>query len=61
MVLARQVDGVLMVVRAGKTPRDFLAKALQSLNSTKIMGVVLNGAELGLSSKYYYYSSVGAN
>ena len=61
MVLARQVDGVLMIVRAGKTPRDFLLKALQSLNSTKVMGVVLNGAELGMSSKYYYYSSAGAN
>jgi Mrp family chromosome partitioning ATPase len=61
MVLARQVDGVLMVVRAGKTPRDFLMKALQSLNSSKLMGVVLNGAELGMSSKYYYYSSTGNN
>ncbi len=61
MVLARQVDGVLMVVRAGKTPRDFLLKALQSLNSTKVMGIVLNGAELGMSSKYYYYSSAGVN
>ena len=61
MVLARQVDGVLMVVRAGKTPRDFLMKALQSMNSSKVMGIVLNGAELGLASKYYYYSSTGAN
>jgi len=61
MVLARQVDGVLMVVRAGRTPRDFLVKALQSLNSTKVMGIVLNGAELGMSSKYYYYSSAGSS
>jgi protein-tyrosine kinase len=61
MVLARQVDGVLMVVRAGRTPRDFLVKALQSLNSSKVMGIVLNGAELGIASKYYYYSSAGVN
>ena len=61
MVLARQVDGVLMVVRAGKTPRDFLMKALQSLNSSKVMGIVLNGADLGIASKYYYYSSASAN
>ena len=61
MVLARQVDGVLMVVRAGRTPRDFLMKALQSLNSSKVMGVVLNGADLGIASKYYYYSSAGTN
>lgn len=57
LVLARQVDGVLVVVRAGKTPRDFLMKTLQSLNSSKVMGIVLNGAELGIASKYYYYST----
>jgi protein-tyrosine kinase len=61
LVLARQLDGVLMVIRAGKTPRDYLTKALQSLNSEKLMGVVLNGADLGISSKYYYYSTNGAD
>jgi protein-tyrosine kinase len=60
LVIARHVDGVLLVVRAGKTPRDYLAKALQSLNSSKVMGVVLNGADLGIASKYYYYSANGA-
>jgi capsular exopolysaccharide synthesis family protein len=60
LVIARYVDGVLLVVRAGKTPRDYLTKAIQSLNSSKIMGVVLNGADLGLSSKYYYYSTNGS-
>jgi capsular exopolysaccharide synthesis family protein len=60
LVLARQVDGVLMVVRAGKTPKEFLMKSLQSLNSSKVMGIVLNGAELGIASKYYYYSSTNA-
>ena len=57
LVLSRQVDGVILVIRAGKTPKDYLAKALSSLNSDKILGVVLNGADLGLSSKYYYYYS----
>jgi capsular exopolysaccharide synthesis family protein len=57
LVLSRQVDGVIMVVRAGKTPKDYLAKALSSINSNKILGVVLNGADLGLGSKYYYYYS----
>jgi protein-tyrosine kinase len=57
MVLSSQVDGVIMVIRAGKTPKDYLAKALSSFNSTKVLGVVLNGADLGLGSKYYYYYS----
>ena len=60
LVIARHVDGVLLVVRAGKTPRDYLTKALQSLNSSKVMGVVLNGGEMGIASRYYYYSINGA-
>jgi len=55
LVMARQVDGVILVVRAGKTPRDCLSEAMEILKSDKIMGIVLNGAELGMSSKYYYY------
>lgn len=54
LVLAPQVDGIIMVVRAGKTPRSYLTKALQCLNSGKVLGVVLNGMELGMDSKYYH-------
>jgi protein-tyrosine kinase len=59
MVLSRQVDGVMMVVRAGKTPKEYLSKALGAFNSGKILGIVLNGADYGLDSKYYYYSTNG--
>ncbi|HYA30266.1 MAG TPA: CpsD/CapB family tyrosine-protein kinase [Acidobacteriota bacterium] len=57
LVLSRQVDGVIMVIRARKTPKDYLAKALSAFSSDKILGIVLNGADLGLGSKYYYYYS----
>jgi capsular exopolysaccharide synthesis family protein len=57
LVIGRQVDGIIMVIRAGKTPKDYLAKALSAFNENKILGVVLNGADMGLSSKYYYYYS----
>lgn len=57
LVVGRLVDGVIIVVRAGKTPRACLAEALASLGSNKVVGVVLNGAELGMASRYYYYSS----
>jgi protein-tyrosine kinase len=60
LIIARYVDAVMVVVRAGKTPRDYLTKTLQSLNSTRVMGVVLNGADLGIAPKYYYYSANGA-
>jgi protein-tyrosine kinase len=54
LVLARQVDGMIVVIRAGKTPRDCLSKAIKSLSSNKVIGVVLNGAELGMTSKYHH-------
>jgi capsular exopolysaccharide synthesis family protein len=55
LVLGRRVDGILMVVRAGNTPRDCLSEAMEILKSDKIIGIVLNSAELGMTSKYYYY------
>jgi len=58
LVLGRLVDGLIMVVRAGKTPRACLSDALTSLGSKKVVGIVLNAAEIGTASKYYYYSSV---
>jgi len=61
MVLSRQVDGVIMVVRAGKTPKDYLSKALNSFNSGKVLGIVLNGVDFGLGSKYYYYYSANGH
>jgi len=61
MVIARRVDGVLLVVRAGKTPRDYLLKSVNALQSSKIMGVVLNWADSEIASKYYYYSNNGAS
>jgi capsular exopolysaccharide synthesis family protein len=60
-VVARHVDGVLLVIRASKTPRDYVAKSVQLLNSSKLMGIVLNAAELGIASKYYYYSYTPSN
>lgn len=55
LVLAQQVDKIVMVVRAGTTPRDCLSEAIKSLGSDRVKGVILNGADLGQSSKYYYY------
>ena len=55
LVLAQLVDKIVMVVRAGTTPRDCLSEAIKSLGSDRVKGVILNGADLGPSSKYYYY------
>jgi exopolysaccharide/PEP-CTERM locus tyrosine autokinase len=65
-VLARLVDGILIVVRAGVTPRETVKQAIASLDPKKIMGFVLNDVEFkssGLSSRYFgsdgYYTKYG--
>lgn len=53
-IIAEWVDGVILVVRAGETPRDIVKKALAG--STKVIGVVLNDVKT-YSSYYYYYNT----
>ncbi|MFQ5900233.1 MAG: CpsD/CapB family tyrosine-protein kinase [Thermodesulfobacteriota bacterium] len=52
-ILAEIVDGVLLVVKADKTPKDLVMKALKSLTTGEVVGLVLNNANV--SSKKYYY------
>jgi len=55
-ILSRFVDGVIVVVRAGVTPRETLRQAISSLEKEKILGFVLNDLQLkssGLSSRYF--------
>ena len=40
--LSRHVDGMLVVTRAGATPRDVVSQALDALGREKIIGVALN-------------------
>jgi succinoglycan biosynthesis transport protein ExoP len=58
VVLATQVDGVVMVLKAGKTNRDVAKRTLRALSDVKapIYGAVLNDVDLD-RSKYgdYYY------
>ena len=54
-ILASKVDGVLLVVNAGKTKRDTArrAKALLAKVNANILGVVLNNAPLNRSMYTY--------
>jgi exopolysaccharide/PEP-CTERM locus tyrosine autokinase len=62
-ILAKLVDGVIMVIRAGKTPRETVEHAVHLLGKDKVLGLVLNDVEFkssGLFSRYfgsagYYY------
>jgi capsular exopolysaccharide synthesis family protein len=55
-VLAPMADGVMIVVRAGKTQKPSLERACAQLESVgaQVIGTVLNGAEADDGSAYYY-------
>ena len=55
-VLASRVDGVLLVVNAGKTKRDLAIKARDMLRqvNANLLGVVLNNAQIDKSAYAYY-------
>ena len=52
-IYATLVDGILLVIKAGKTPRSIVKRALGSIPPDKIIGAVLNEVESNYS-KYYY-------
>jgi protein-tyrosine kinase len=55
-VLADFCDGVLLVVKAAATPLSTAQRACQELQSKKLLGVVLNGADdAGQYGTYSYY------
>ena len=55
-VLCDVVDGVVFVVRSGRTVRDVVKNALDSLHmvKAKVLGAVLNGVNVGKEGYYYY-------
>lgn len=55
-VLAPRVDGVLLIVNAGKTRRDLAVKARDMLKqvNANLLGVVLNNAKVDKSAYEYY-------
>lgn len=56
-LLSRIVDGVIVVVSANRTPRRLLEAALDVLEPSKVIGIVLNGdtgALSGYSRSYYH-------
>ena len=54
--LARLADGVLIVVRAGVTPRPPLARTLADMDHQKLAGIVLN--EVDTTPEEYGHASL---
>jgi capsular exopolysaccharide synthesis family protein len=53
-ILAPLVDGALLVVRAGYTPKPAIENALRAFDSSRLLGIVLN--ESGMTDDYRYES-----
>ncbi len=47
-VLTNLVDGVVIVIRAGVTPREIVARAVDAVGNDRVIGVVLNGTETAM-------------
>ncbi len=61
LVLSRQVDGVIVVARGGKTPRQALRKASDQLQAlgAQILGVLINDVDVRRSEYGYPYGYYG--
>ena len=54
-VWARLSQGILMVVREAKTEKRELQKALDALDTSSLLGIVLNGSSNNQHKSYYTY------
>ena len=63
VLIASMVDGVILVVHAGKSSRQVIRRSKQLLQDVgaKIFGVVLNNVNLRSQDNYYYQSYYNSN
>ena len=54
--ISKVVDGTIVIARAAKTTQEAMYRGLKQLNDigSKILGIVINGADLRKSDYYYY-------
>jgi len=60
-VIARQVDGILLVVKSGSTDRKMVEELLEMVGKEKVLGIVLNWFDMSSMKSYGYskYSMYG--
>jgi capsular exopolysaccharide synthesis family protein len=59
-LLGSFADGILMVVRAGVTPRDAVERSLAAFDRDKVLGLVLNEVEGPVDTYEYAYAETPA-
>ena len=55
-LLSQIADGAILVVKAGSTPYDLVQRAVAALGADRLLGVVLNRAEVPNAAGYKYHS-----
>jgi len=50
--ISRQVDGVILVVEYGSTPRQMVSDLIEKMGKEKILGIILNKMDVRFSSYY---------
>ncbi len=61
LLLSPRVDGVILVVRGGKTPRKAVRRAAEAFNriGASLLGVLVNEVDAPRTPYGYYYDSYG--
>jgi capsular exopolysaccharide synthesis family protein len=56
-LLSHLVDGIILVIMADRTPKEYVQRALKTIDRQKIIGIVLNQIDSNPSKYYsrYYY------
>ena len=57
--LAHLMDGVLIVVRSGKTPKERIRETIESIGRERIIGIVFNASDERKRDYYYYHRYYG--
>lgn len=58
LIISSYVDGVIIVIEAGKTPIEIVKNSVEKLRnvSANIIGTILNNVEINSRNNMYYYS-----
>jgi capsular exopolysaccharide synthesis family protein len=57
LIVSKYVDGIVLVVRAGKTEKASLRVAYENIrtSSSKLLGTIINAISANQTGYYYYY------
>jgi exopolysaccharide/PEP-CTERM locus tyrosine autokinase len=56
LALVDKVDGVIIVVKSGKTNKELVANTIDTIGKEKVIGIILNYGNLELKKYYKYHN-----